>query len=263
MNESSIPTRKPLALSNWKMTMTVAQSLEFVRDFRPLAGSDPEQVDVVLCPPFTVIYPVAQVIAGTRLQLGAQDMAATTDIAHTGQVSAPLLADIGCRWVMLGHWEVRRYPGDDDETVNRKIHLAFEHDLRPIVLVGPSRESQLPWQSALADQLTRLLDGCQAEQVAGMAFVYEPESSIGEAAPADPRSVTVGCIFIRNWLAENWGEPTAEKVRIIYGGSVAPRFAADLLASPHVDGLGASRQGRDPASFAQIVRQIAKARQKS
>ncbi len=261
MTENLRTHRKPLAVSNWKMTMTVAQSLAFVRDFLLQAGAALEQVDVVLCPPYTALHPVAQAIAGTELQLGAQDMAATTDIARTGQVSASLLADAGCHWVMLGHWEVRRHLGDDDGSVNRKIRLAFEHGLRPIALVGPSREMDAALESALGNQLARLLDGCQGEQVARMAFVYEPESSIGRNAPADPHAVAAGCSFIRSWLAEYWGEPTAEQVRIIYGGSVAPQFAVDLLASPQVDGLGASRQGRDPAAFAHIVRSVAKAKQ--
>ncbi len=261
MNKNSHASRKPLAVSNWKMTMTGAQSISFVHDFISLASADLEQVDVVLCPPFTALYPVSQTIAGMPLQLGAQDMAATEEISRTGQVSASLLHDAGCRWVMLGHWEVRRHLGDDDEMINRKVRLAFKHGLRPIALIGPSRESQLPWQSALADQLARLLDGCQAEQVARMAFVYEPEGKIGSSAPDDPQSVADGCGYIRGWLAKNWGEPTAEQVRIIYGGSVAPQFAASLLDSPHVDGLGASRQGRDPSAFAQIVRQIAKLKQ--
>jgi triosephosphate isomerase len=263
MNDALILSRKPLAVSNWKMTMSIAQSLSFVGDYLPLAGGDLEQVDVVLCPPFTALHPVAQAIAGTPLQLGAQDMAATDEIARTGQVSASLLLDAGCRWVMLGHWEVRRHLGDDDKNVNRKIQLAFKHGLRPIALIGPSRDSDQSLQATLGGQLARLLSGCQQGHVARMAFVYEPEGQIGGSAPDDPQSVADGCGYIRGWLAKNWGEPTAEQVRIIYGGSVAPQFAASLLDSPHVDGLGASRQGRDPSAFAQIVRSIARAKHES
>jgi triosephosphate isomerase len=258
-----ISSRKPLAISNWKMNMTVAQSISFVHDFISLASTELEQVDVVLCPPFTALHPVSQTIFGMPLQLGAQDMAATTDIARTGQVSASLLIDAGCRWVMLGHWEVRRHLGDDDKSVNHKIQLAFKHGLRPIALIGPSRESDQSLQASLGGQLARLLNGCQQEHVARMAFVYEPEGQIGGSAPDDPQSVADGCGYIRGWLAKNWGEPTAEQVRIIYGGSVAPQFAASLLDSPHVDGLGASRQGRDPSAFAQIVHSIACAKYES
>lgn len=257
MNEKPITSRKPMAVSNWKMTMTVVQSLAYVRDFLSSASVDLEQIDVVLCPPYTALYPVAQAIVGTPLQLGAQDMAATDEIARTGQISASLLADAGCEWVMLGHWEVRRHLGDDDEKVNHKIRHAFDSGLRPIAFVGPSHASHSSLQTALAGQLDRLLDGCQGEQVARMAFVYEPETSIGRTAPTDPQAVAEGCTYIRGHLTANWGDRIADQVRIIYGGSVAPGFAAGLLASPNVDGLGASRQGRDPAAFAQIVHSIA------
>jgi triosephosphate isomerase len=256
MSEILSTNRKPLAVSNWKMTMSVAQSRAFVRDFLSLVDPDLEKVEVVLCPPFTALHPVAQAIAGTPLQLGAQDMAATDETARTGQVSASLLVDASCQWVMLGHWEVRRYLGDDNSIVNCKIRLAFENGLRPIALVGPDRESSLPVQEALDGQLARLLDGCQGEQVARMAFVYEPEAKIGGGTPEGPQAVADGCRYIRGWLAENWGDRIADQVRIIYGGSVAPQFAASLLASLHVDGLGASRQGRDPQAFARIVHSI-------
>jgi triosephosphate isomerase len=261
MNKKLSTSRQPLAVSNWKMTMSVAHSLAFVGDFLALAGDDLEQVEIVLCPPFTALYPVAQAIAGFSLQLGAQDMAATDEIARTGQVSASLLLDAGCQWVMLGHWEARRHLGDDDEIVNRKIRLAFESGLRPIALVGPENEPDSSLQASLAQQLERLLDGCRGEQIARMAFVYEPEAKIGGEAPEDPKAVAEGCGIIRGWLAEKWGNRVAEQVRIIYGGSVAPEYAHNLLASSHVDGLGASRQGRDPESFARIVHSIRSAKE--
>jgi triosephosphate isomerase len=113
---------KPLALSNWKMAMTIVESLAFVRDFEVIAGDLLEEVDVVICPPFTALWPVAQALrdspsAGSgrsRIQLGGQNIAPTADLARTGEISAALLADVGCQWVMLGHWEVRRHLGDDE-----------------------------------------------------------------------------------------------------------------------------------------------------
>jgi len=113
---------------------------------------------------------------------------------------------------------------------------------------------------ALEQQLERVLAGCQAEQGETMAFVYEPEGAIGVAAPASPEHVATGCGFIRGWLRQRWGDVVAESVRIIYGGSVAPEYAAGLLACPDVDGLGATRRGRDAATFAKIVRLIARLR---
>jgi triosephosphate isomerase len=261
-------TRKPLALSNWKIAMTVAESLAFVRDFEVIAGDLLDQVDVVVCPPFTALWPVAQALRGSpsagsgrsRVQLGGQNIAPSADLAHTGEISAALLADVGCRWVMLGHWEVRRHLCDDDAAINRKLHLALEAGLSPILLIGEARDDQTPVTDALGRQLERVLANCGREQAEMMAFVYEPEGAIGLAAPASPDRVAAGCGFIRCWLRERWGSAVAESVRIIYGGSVAPEYAADLLACPDVDGLGATRRGRNAAAFAEIVRLIAQSR---
>jgi len=215
---------------------------------------------VVICPPFTALWPVAQALHGTRIQLGGQNIAPTSDPARTGEISAALLADVGCRWVMLGHWEVRRHLGDDDAAINRKVHPALDAGLAPILLIGEAHDDGSPRADALERQLGRVLVGCRAEQVETMALVYEPEGAIGVTAPASPERVAAGCGFIRGWLRGCWGDAVAERVRIVYGGSVAPEYAADLLACSDVDGLGATRRGRDAATFAQIVRLIARTR---
>jgi len=266
------------------MAMTVAESLAFVRDFEAIAGDLLDRVDVVICPPFTALWPVAQALRGSpsttlhfdwaqckrrgsgqgsgrsRIQLGGQNIAPTADLPRTGEISAALLADVGCRWVMLGHWEVRRHRSDDDVAVNRTVHLALDAGLAPILLIGEACDDESPMADVLERQLERVLAGCQAEQVEAMAFIYEPEGAIGGAAPASPEHVATGCGFIRGWLRGRWGGAVAESVRIIYGGSVAPEYAADLLACPDVDGLGATRRGRNAATFAEIVRLIARMR---
>ncbi len=251
--------RKPLALSNWKMAMTVAQSRAFVREFLAAAGSLAGWVDVVICPPCTGLYPVAQAIADTPLMLGAQDVSAASDEAHTGEVAAELLADVGCQWVMLGHWEVRRR-GDDDAVVNRKLHRALDVGLRPILLVGEARDERERALLALQAQLLTVLGGCAADQVSQTVFVYEPEWTIGVAEPAPAFHVDMGCRFIRGWLAAWYGPDVGQAVRVIYGGSVALEYAPDLLTIPDLDGLGATRKGRDPAVFAELVRLIAQAK---
>ena len=278
--------RTPLALANWKMAMTIADSLAFVQDFQALAGDSLDEVEVILCPPFTGLWALTSAqdddsaqddehdagppSASYRLtprasrippiQLGAQDMAPATDPARTGAISAALLADVGCRWVMLGHWEVRRHLGDDNATVNRKLHLALEAGLRPVLFVGEARDDTASAAEALQGQLTLILGGCTAEQVATMAFVYEPEGAIGADAPTSPEHVSNGCTLIRSWLRCEWGEAAATRLRIVYGGSVSPEFAPELMACPDLDGLAATRRGRDPATFAEIVRMIAEVR---
>jgi triosephosphate isomerase len=250
-------SRKPLAISNWKMAMTITESLSFVHDFRAIADDLLEAVDVVVCPPYTALWPVAQALQDGRLQLGAQNVAPSADKAHTGQISAALLADAGCQWVILGHWEVRRHIGDDDAIVNHKVHLALKAGLRPILAVGEAQVASLPLEQTLDRQLAQVLAGCQAGQVANMAFMYEPEGAIGVGAPSSPRHVAAACEFIRSWLHHRWGNVAAEGARVVYGGSVAPEYVADLLAYPEIDGLAATRRGRVAATFAKIVQLIA------
>jgi triosephosphate isomerase len=254
--------RKPLALANWKMAMTIAESLTFVRDFQTLAGDCLDAVDVILCPPFTGLWPLAKALDEGRspIRLGAQNVAPSTDPARTGQISAATLADVGCEWVMLGHWEVRRLLGDDDALVNRKVHLALEAGLRPVPFVGEANDERVPLVDALEGHLVRVLDGCTAEQVASMALVYEPEGAIGVSTPSSLEHVAAACMCMRGWLHRQWGEAAADRIRIIYGGSVAPEFAPDLLGSPELDGLAATRRGRDPGTFAEIVRLITEMR---
>jgi triosephosphate isomerase len=253
-------SRKPLAISNWKMAMTIAESLSFVHDFRAVADHLLEAVDVVVCPPYTALGSVAQALHDSRLQLGAQNMAPSADQARTGEVSARLLADAGCRWVILGHWEVRRHMGDDDDSVNHKIHLALEAGLRPILTVGEAQAADLPLDRFLDRQLAQVLAECQTGQVADMAFMYEPEGAIGVSVPSSPQHVAAACEFIRGWLRHRWGDVAAEGARIVYGGSVAPEYVSDLLAYPEIDGLAATRRGREAATFAEIVKLIARAR---
>jgi triosephosphate isomerase len=243
--------RKPLALSNWKMAVTISQSLCFVREFVPLVADLVRQVDVVICPPYTGLAALAEALAGSGVALGGQDLWAGPDEAHTGAISGALLADAGATWVMVGHWEVRRRLGEDDSAVGRKLRAALAAGLRPILLLGEQRGAAFE-----VTRLATLLEGCTGEQVARMAFVYEPEGAIGQAEPAAPRHAAAGCRDIRHWLAAHFEERVAEQTRIIYGGSVTPQHASALLADPDVDGLGASRRGRDPAAFADIVGRI-------
>lgn len=240
--------------------MTIGEGLSFVRAFREYLGNVAEEVDVVLCPPYTAVYRLAQALAGSPVQLGAQNVSAGTGKAHTGEISAPLLADVGCQWVLVGHWEIRRRLGESDIDVNHKILAALGAGLRPILLIGESAEERGETRRALGQRLPALFAGSRANQVAQMVVVYEPEWTIGVDEPALPRSVAAGCRFIREWIAGTFGSATAQKVRTIYGGSVTPAYAKGLLSSPEVDGLGAGRQGRDPKAFAEIVRSIAEAK---
>jgi triosephosphate isomerase len=252
--------RKPFAVANWKMAMTVAEGQAFLRQFRDLLGDVATTVDVVLCPPYTALYPMAQALVGAPIQLGAQNLSAAEGKAHTGDISAELLADVSCRWVLVGHWEIRRRNDERDADVNRKLLAALGAGIRPILLVGESADQRGSAEHALAERLPALFAGSEAAHVARMAIVYEPEWTIGVDQPAPPDHVAAGCRAIRRWIAEAYNDTTADQVRIIYGGSVTPAYAEGLLDSPHVDGLGAGRKGRDPEAFAEIIRIIAQAK---
>jgi triosephosphate isomerase (TIM) len=252
--------RKPFAIANWKMAMTISESLSFVREFCATIGDLGQAVDIVLCPPYTALHAVAQALAPSPIGLGAQDVSGATGKAHTGKISASLLADAGCEWVMLGHWEIRRRTGATDTDVNRKLHAAFQAGLRPILLIGESTTERGRAKAALVKRLPLIFAACEEKQVAHTTVIYEPEWTIGMQEPAPPDYVASGCRFIRQWIRQKYGDDAADSVRTIYGGSVTPEYAEGLLASPEVDGLGASRKGRDPNEFAQIVQMIATAK---
>jgi triosephosphate isomerase len=256
--------RKPVATANWKMEMTVEQGLAYLQHFRANVSSLLDRIDVILCPPFTALYPLASALAGSPIQLGVQNLSVAERGAYTGEISAILAADAGARWAQLGHWELRRHRGETDQAVNHKVHRALAAGLKLILLVGEARDISAPQAfAAVEEQLSHIMDGCRADQIARMIFVYEPEWTIGADEPAPVAHIESGCAFIRSWLADRYGRDTARSVRMVYGGSVSPAFAPSLVALPNLDGLGAGRKGRDPDAFADIVRLIVEARSPS
>lgn len=232
--------------------MTIPQGLTFVRQLLPLIDDLTEQVDVVICPPYTAISTVGEVLVGTNIALGGQDLWPESGAAHTGAVSGSLLIDAGAEWVLAGHWEIRRRLGEDDDDIQRKVRTAFAAGLRPILLLGETHDATFD-----PSRLSILLADCRPEEIARMALVYEPEGAIGRSEPASPEHAAAGCRAIRTWLRNWYGEPVSAQTRIIYGGSVTPEHAPDLVADPDVDGLGVGRKGRDPTAFAEIIRIVA------
>lgn len=252
--------RRPMVIANWKMELTIAEGEAFALGLSKELGALAERIEVVLYPAYPAIYAVAQKLRGSSILLGAQDVSAAASGSYTGQVSARQLADAGCAWVMLGHWEVRRFRGDTDEVIKEKAERCLEAGLRPFLLVGQGRDEPGEQKAFLEQRMARLLAGCDAAGAMRMAFMYEPEATIGGAAPVAPAEAAAGCGILRNYLRGRFGDDVAEGARVLYGGSVAPEFAPQLLASPQVDGLGVGRKGREAAPFAEIVRSIATAK---
>ncbi len=265
--------RIPIIAGNWKMNKTVPQALEFIRELHPLVeGVD--GAEVVICPPFTAIYALREEIAGTdtNVTLGAQNVFWKASGAYTSQISPVMLVDLGVEYVIIGHSEPRgrfgvpeegaednfyRYFGESDHTVNLKIIAALDHDLVPILCVGETLEERKANQtdSIIQKQLQKGLKGVsQANCAARMVIAYEPVWAIGTGETCDSAEANRVCGMIRAEIASLYDSPTADMIRIQYGGSMKPSNAKELLSQEHIDGGligGASLVASD---FAQIVK---------
>jgi len=232
--------RRPVLAANWKMNLgRTDEALEFVRRIRyPL--SEIEGADRVLCPPFTVLAAVAEALAPTSIAVGAQNMHYEGKGAHTGEVSAAMLAGL-CRFVILGHSERRAAGGafETDAAINRKVKAALASDLTPIVCVGENLAQMEAGgtHAWVSGQVAGALEGLSATQVAPCVIAYEPIWAIGTgkaATPADANRVIA--LSIRAPIAEHYGEDVAQAVRVQYGGSVTVDNIADFMAMPEIDG---------------------------
>jgi triosephosphate isomerase len=246
--------RRPIVAGNWKMNKTVAEAVEFVRAIRR-GLNDVEGADRVLCPPFTALAAVKELLAATGIGLGAQNMYWEEKGAFTGEVSPGMLKEL-CQYVILGHSERRAYFGETDEGVNRKVKAALAHGLLPIVCVGETEPQYDAGQTraVVGGQVRGCLVGLSAEQVAGLVIAYEPVWAIGtgKAATAAGAGAVIG-LTIRGTIAELYGEATAQAVRVQYGGSVTPANIAEFMAHPDIDGALVGGASLKP-DFVDLVR---------
>ena len=256
MNEQGI--RRPIIAGNWKMNLgRVDEALAFVRRIR-YRLNEIEGVDRVLCPPFTVLVAVAEVLRPTRIGLGAQTVHWEDQGAYTGEISLAMLAEL-CQYVILGHSERRAANNESDATVNRKVRAALAHGLTPIICVGENLAQNEAGQTNefVGTQVRAALAGLTAEQARRCVIAYEPLWAIGTgkaATPADANRV-IG-LTVRGAIAEMFGEATAQVVRVQYGGSVNVENIAAFMAMPEVDGAlvgGASLK----LDFVELVRRAA------
>ncbi len=229
--------RKPIVAGNWKMNKTTddAEALArgVVEGVLGLSG-----VEVVVCPPFTVLERVARVLEGSAVRLGAQDMHWEPEGAYTGEVSAGMLLTCGCRYVILGHSERRTYFGETDATVNQRLKAAVAVGLAPIVCVGEAleeRESDLTDQ-VVRKQITGAFEGVVGEAAQAVVVAYEPVWAIGTGLTATPAQAEAVHAFIREVIGQLYSVDVADAIRIQYGGSVKPENAADLFTQPDIDG---------------------------
>lgn len=242
--------RKQIIAGNWKMHTDLAEATILVEGIKAALAEGEVSREVVVCPPFTGLSTVADLIEDTDVRLGAQNMYFEPKGAFTGEVSPLMLTDVGCHYVILGHSERREYFSESDALINQKIKAAFQYDLIPILCVGESlaqREAN-ETQSFIDSQLTAGLEGLTAEQVSQMVIAYEPIWAIGTGKTATAEQAGEVCTAIRAKVAALFDAATAEALRIQYGGSVKGSNAKEFLSQPDIDGAlvgGASLKADD------------------
>ena len=251
------PSRRALVAGNWKMHRTVDGSVELARALADTARIGP-RTDVVVAPVFTALSAVAKALTGTAIGVAGQHCHWEDQGAFTGEIAPPMLKDVGCAWCLVGHSERRHLFGETDAMVHRKTVALRKHGLRPIVCVGETlaeRESGVTfdvlrrqWHGALGG-----LDGDEARAFVGdIVLAYEPVWAIGTGRTASASDAQSAHAYLRDRVRHELGE-VADGVRILYGGSVKPDNAAELLAQPDVDGLLVGGAALDAAGFARII----------
>jgi triosephosphate isomerase len=243
-------TRRPYIAGNWKMNKTGFEAEDFVFALLPqIAGDD--IAEVVICAPFTTLTSVIDSSRGTRIKVAAQNMHEAESGAYTGEVSAGMLRDLDVRAVVLGHSERRQYFNETDEALAAKVVVALEHDLEPILCVGETdaqREAN-ETEAVLKTQVEAALANVPADKLGDVVIAYEPVWAIGTGKVATNELAQEACAYVRSLL----DPAAADKVRILYGGSMKPENAAELLAQPDIDGglIGGASLAAD--DFAALV----------
>ncbi len=251
--------RKPLVAGNWKMhnnhlqAIALTQKLAFM-----LTNADFDAADVALLPPFTALRSVQTLVEGDKLRLayGAQDISPHDDGAYTGDVSGPMLAKLGCQYVLAGHSERRRYHGEDDALVNAKVTAALRNGITPVLCIGEPLEVREAGDHIgyTLGQLDGGLAGLKSDQVAGIVIAYEPVWAIGTGEVATPEDAEEVIAAIRGRVSAVHGDEVAAGARILYGGSVKSDNMAAIMAQPDVDGGLVGGASLDAAEFVSICR---------
>jgi triosephosphate isomerase len=247
--------RKKFVAGNFKMNMTSTEVAPYLEVLR-LETDKIDDVDIVLIPPFTAIPKASEILGGTqKIRLGAQNMSPEAKGAYTGEISAAMLRDLFVRFVLVGHSERRRLFNETDETVRRKLEAALKSELRPILCIGETLEERQAGQekAILEQQLEAALRGLTPEEISEVVVAYEPVWAIGTGLTASPAQAQEAHAFIRAHLLKLAGEAVAKKSRILYGGSVTPANAKELMSQSDIDGALVGGASLDPRGFAEIV----------
>ncbi len=244
--------RKRIIAGNWKMNKTPTEAVALINELLPLVKN--EDVDVVFCVPAIDIIPAVEAVKDSNVKIGAENLYFEESGAYTGEIAPNMLTDAGVQYVIIGHSERREYFAETDETVNKKVLKAFEHDLTPIICCGESltQRKQGIYVDWIRMQIKIAFQNVTAEQAKKAVIAYEPIWAIGTGETATAEQAEEVCAAIRQVIGEIYDEATADAIRIQYGGSMNAGNAAELLAKPNIDGglIGGASLKPD---FAQIV----------
>ena len=247
--------RKPIIAGNWKMNLSLKESVDLVTGLkRELSGVT--DVEIAVCPPFVYLQAVKEVIAGTNIALGAQNMSVQDNGAYTGEISVSMLKDMGCEFVILGHSERRQYFEESDAFINAKIKKALQNGLKPIICVGEKLEER---ESGItADVVTSQIEGCLAglteKDLDSCVIAYEPVWAIGTGKTATNDQAQEVHKLIRDLIEKLFSKNAADKMRIQYGGSVKPDNVTGLMSEADIDGALVGGAALKTDSFSQIVK---------
>jgi triosephosphate isomerase len=246
--------RTPLFAANWKMFKTVHEAFVYTKEFRALVA-DVTGVHIVVAPTFTAIHTVAEAARNSNVAVSGQNLHWEKEGAFTGEISGPMLKEAGADYVIIGHSERRRYFGETDQTVNKRLLAALAHGLIPIVCIGETLEEREANKTldVLDRQIKDGLDSLGAAQVGALVIAYEPVWAIGTGRNATPQQAGEAHAHIRGRLRQWFGADAADKCRILYGGSVKPDNIAELRAHDDVDGALVGGASLVPQTFSDIV----------
>jgi len=247
--------RTPLIVANWKLHKTVRESLAFASKFKSLIGRIYDK-DIVICPPFTSLYPLGKELSDTMIKLGSQNLFYEEKGAYTGEVSAEMLKETGCAYVIIGHSERRKYFGETGRVINSKIKKAENYGIIPVICIGEGEEERDRGETrdVLACQMKEAVDSFTPSQIEKFVIAYEPIWAIGTGKVETPEQTNEITGYLRNLLSSMYGYSVASKVRFLYGGSVKPENSSFFLSQREVDGLLVGGASLDPEGFALICR---------
>jgi triosephosphate isomerase (TIM) len=245
----------PFIAGNWKMNKTIGDAVDFTNQLKKLYAGLDDRV-VVIAPPFTALYPVAEALKGSSIRLSAQNLSDKTEGAYTGEVSGGMLVDAGCEYVIIGHSERRTLFGERDAVINSKVSAALVSGLKPIFCIGETlnEREELQTFNIIEKQIKEGLNNLNTDDIRRLVIAYEPVWAIGTGKTATPEQAQEVHAFIRHLIEKMYDENIAQDIAVIYGGSVTPKNIGDLMAKPDINGALVGGAILDVDSFIRIIR---------